>query len=110
MKRMGKILLALVALMILGQAASASATPWCGPAKTVVKTTTAVRNPEYPYCAPAAVYYPSVSVVPVTTMAAYVAPVTYVYPVVVPAPVVVPRVTYVAPAYVPAYYPPAYCY
>jgi hypothetical protein len=103
MRKMSKIFLALAVLMILGQAVSASATPWYGPAK-VVKTTTVVRSYEYPPCAPAAVYYPSVSVIPVTTVAAYVAPVTYVYPVVVPAPVVVPR-AYVAPVYYPAVTP-----
>jgi hypothetical protein len=95
MRRMGKILLILTVLVILGQAVSASAYPWHGPKY--------VRG--YPYCAPTAVYYPSVSVVPVTTVAAYVAPVTYVYPVVVPAPVIVPRV-YVAPVY----YPAGHCY
>jgi hypothetical protein len=105
MKRMmGKIVLVLAVLVILGQAVSASAMPWCGPAR-VVKTTTVVRSYGYPYCAPTAVYYPSVSVVPVTTVAAYVAPVTYVYPAVIPAPVVVPRV-YAAPVY----YPAGYCY
>ncbi|MDR0652864.1 MAG: hypothetical protein LBG12_06105 [Synergistaceae bacterium] len=89
MKKMGKIVLALAVFVILGQAVTASAYGLYG----------------YPYCAPAAVFYPRVTVVPVTTVAAYVAPVTYAYPVVVPAPIIVPRVTYVAPAYVPVYAP-----
>jgi hypothetical protein len=102
MKRMGKIVLVLAVLVILGQAvsASASAFPWCHSPRVVRGN---------PYCAPTTVYYPSVSVVPVTTVTTYVAPVTYVYPTVVPAPVVVPRV-YAAPVYVPAYYPAGYCY